>query len=116
MSTADPTTTPDNPPAADYTAEQLAELAELFPNTSPDGSDSLDLSDPGAVVRRLLDDARAIVEYMKPVDEKNKRRIRLYLLLNSLGVPNGDVAKHLDVTPESVRQVLFKARRGRDGT
>jgi len=85
------------------------ELAQLLPDPS-------DAAAKTAVVTRLLDETLDIVEYMKPVDLKNKRRIRLYLLLAGLGVPNKDIADYLGVTAESVRQALLKARRGRDGS
>lgn len=66
--------------------------------------------------RKLLDELLDIVEYMKPVDAKNKRRIRLYLMLaGPLEVTNKEIADYLGVTAESVRQALLKARRGRDG-
>lgn len=65
---------------------------------------------------KMLDELLDIVEYMRPVDDKNKRRIRLYLLLNAMGVSNKAIAEYVGVTAESVRQALLKARRGRDGT
>lgn len=65
----------------------------------------------------LLDELLDIVEYMKPVDAKNKRRIRLYQMLVAppFGMSNKEIADYLGVTAESVRQALLKARRGRDG-
>lgn len=72
--------------------------------------------DQAAVRDLLLEEALEIVEYLRPVDDKNRRRIRLYLLLRELDVPIKDVADYLKVSEPSVRQALLKARRGRDGT
>ena len=88
------------------------ELDRLLPDPDAEGFDEA----KKALTTRLLDECLDIVEYMRPVDQKNKRRIRLYLLLASLGVANKDIAGYLGVTAESVRQALLKARRGRDGT
>lgn len=95
-------------PEAERTPTPGEEVAALLPD--PD-----DTAARKAVQGQLLDELLDIVEYMKPVDAKNKRRIRLYLLLAELGVPNKDIAGYLGVTAESVRQALLKARRGRDG-
>jgi DNA-directed RNA polymerase sigma subunit (sigma70/sigma32) len=96
-------------PSADLTIEQEAE--QLLTDADPDQVEEV----KAAAVKTLLDELVDIVEYLKPVSAKNKRRIRIYLLLAELEVPIKDVAAYIGVTSESVRQALLKARRGRDG-
>lgn len=101
--TATETATPEAKP--DPTVEE--ELAAILGQNSGDRDAVRDL---------LLEETLGIVEYLRPVEDKNRRRIRLYLLLRELGVPIKDVADYLGVSEPSVRQALLKARRGRDGT
>jgi DNA-directed RNA polymerase sigma subunit (sigma70/sigma32) len=101
----------------------MADVDQAPPTTEPSSTPAEELArlladgiEPADLRQQMLDELQDIVEYMKPANAKNKRRIRLYLLLSELGVSNKEIAEYLGVTAESVRQALLKARRGRDGT
>ena len=99
-------------PAADTDQE----VTQLTVEEELDQLRAANSGDDEAIKALLLDEVQEIVEYLRPVDQKNRRRIRAYLLLRALNVPAKDIADYVGVTAESVRQVLLKARRGRDGT
>lgn len=59
-----------------------------------------------------LDDIRApLAHHRAEADKLHARRVELYVLLDGLGVPSGQIGQHIDGGAGSVRVALAKAKK-----